>query len=250
MPRPGMWIVPRRAILVETLQEGIQTLALNVGLFLVFFSRTMTVSAAVGIGKAGIWAGLQKPFNLCSPLCWKPLEMCFTHLVEIGMQGDLQKLAGGFNCGGEGQTRTHGAATQDRSTHGSAGPHRPGLRRRTQQHRRGGQTRRDPSDGGQVAPALSGWTAGGLGRRPTLRPTPQAHRCQGRDGGHPDAGNPAQERHALEHPHHGRGQRPQPERHRAHLARLRTQTAFAGELSNSPPTPSSWKRCATSWAST
>lgn len=92
MPGPRRWIVPERAVLIDTLRFGFGILVINLGTSLVFFSRTMVVSAAMGLEKAGIWAALQRPFNLSYPLCWKPLEMSFSHLVELHVAGNSSLL--------------------------------------------------------------------------------------------------------------------------------------------------------------
>lgn len=98
------------------------------------------------------------------------------------------------------------------------------------QHRRGGQTFGDDPDRGQVAGTVPDGTFWSLGGRTPLGPAPQDHRPEGGRRDHPDAGDAPQERHPLEYPDHGRGQRAQSKCHCPDLARLRAEASLTGEL--------------------
>ena len=143
------------------------------------------------------------------------------------------------------------------------------LRRRLKQHRRGGQARSDAPNRGPMAAAFSGRTTRRPGRCAALGPAPQAHRCQGRGSHHPHPGDPAQARHWTGAP----ALWPRPaasnknaivricqrppalpcgQRLRPLAISLRSigaplaSSRICRSTSSSPPTPSSWKRCATS----
>ena len=89
---PSLRARPTRQDAREVLGYGVPVMVINLGVQLIFFTRTTVVSRALGLDAAGVWAVCNRPFNLFYQLCWKPADMAFSLFSEMVARNEREHL--------------------------------------------------------------------------------------------------------------------------------------------------------------